>query len=87
MVRYTALGECPPPAFTHGCGCGPFKYKAEAREGKKRKKREWEEEGDICGRWGDLNRGQHVAARPVLTYGKVCVCVCLSGWLIYVVPF
>ena len=29
-------GERPPPAFTHGCGCGPFKHKAELMEGKKR---------------------------------------------------
>lgn len=35
--------------------------------------------GDICGMWGDLNRAQHTAVRPVLTYGKVCVCV--FGWV------
>lgn len=33
--------------------------------------------------WGDLNRAQHVAVRSVLTYGKVCVCVCLSGWRLF----
>ena len=43
--------------------------------------------GDICGMWGDLNQAQHMAVRPVLTYEKVCVCVCLGGCLIYIVPF
>lgn len=60
--------ERPPPAFTHGCGCGPFKHKAELTEGKKREKREWEEEGEGKGhaveflqikalKWGNCHTG------------------------------
>lgn len=33
-------------------------------------------EGDICGMWGDLNRAQHVAVRPVLPLWEgLCLCV------------
>ena len=53
MVRHTALGERPPPAFTHGCGCGPFKYKAEAREGK-----EGKEGKEGVGGGGGMGRAQ-----------------------------